>query len=326
MTPKALPTEFTINMFLDKIMILQQSELPNVNSHNYFDEHSPCHIYFICRRPRVTIKPDSFTVNKESITMTFRVQKKDIFEEFSYTFKNQFQSINVSIESAYPYSVFAFIRDGEKVLTCNAAVFLQSVPRYYTNAEFLDLEILYIGQSYGVEGARTAPDRLKSHSTLQGIYAEAIQKNPDCEIWLALTSFQQLNLMMFDGRTKFTEQELMEDKERFRKVHHKLNYEGINEQQKINFTEAALIKYFQPPYNIEYKSTFPNPAHKTYAECYELDINSVAIELDTYESLNCYLYSEAANTRFIHMQHFFLHSHEERRSMFDIDALFKKKD
>jgi hypothetical protein len=233
---------------------------------------------------------------------------------------------NISIEADYPYTAFNFIKDGEIVLKCKAAVFLQSVPRHYTNADFLDLEILYIGQSYGVEGARTAPDRLKSHSTLQGIYAEAIQKNPDCEIWLALTSFSQINLVMMNGRTKFSEQELADDKERFMNVQHKLNYEGINEQQKINFTEAALIKYFQPQYNIEYKNTFPNPAHKTYAECYELDINSIAIELDTYESMHGYVYSEAANTRFIHMHHFLLHSSEERRSMFDLDALFKKSE
>jgi len=326
MTPKILPTEFTINMYLDKIMILQQSDLPTVSSINYFDENSPCHIYFICRRPRVTIKADSLIATDETITMTFRVQRQENFEEYTYTFQNEFGTKDITIESEYPYSIFSFIKDGESILKCNAAVFLQSVPRYYTNADFLDLEILYIGQSYGVEGARTAPDRLKSHSTLQGIYAEAIQKNPDSEIWLALTSFAQINLMMMDGRTIFSEEELKEDKERFMKVHHKLNYEGINEQQKINFTEAALIKYFQPPYNIEYKNTFPNPAHKTYAECYELDINSVAIELDTYESINGYVYSEAANTRFIHMQHFFLHSPEERRSMFDIEAMFKKKE
>ena len=174
MTPKILPTEFTINMYLDKIMILQQSDLPSVNSYNYFDEYSPCHIYFICRRPRVTIKADSFVATDETITMTFRVQKKENFEEFTYTFQNPFGTDKVSIESEYPYSVFSFIKDGETVWKCNAAVFLQSVPRHYTNAYYLDLEILYIGQSYGVEGARTAPDRLKSHSTLQGIYAEAI--------------------------------------------------------------------------------------------------------------------------------------------------------
>jgi hypothetical protein len=322
--PKALPTEFAINMVLDKVIILQQSELPIVNSYNYFNEDSPCHIYFICRRPRITIKPDAFVVTKENITLTFKVQKQDKFEEYTYTVTNEFDTTNVSIETEYPYSTFSFVCEGEKVLHCKAAVFLQAIPRYYTKADFLDLEILYIGQSYGVDGARTAPDRLKSHSTLQGIYAEAIQRNPDCEIWLALTSFEQINIMMMDGRTKFSDQELEEDKKRFIEVYNKLSYEGINEQQRINFTEAALIKYFQPLYNIEYKNSFPNPAHKTYAECYELNINSVAIELDTEESINCYFYSEKAKDKYVHIEKFFLHSPEERRNMFDIQATFSK--
>ncbi len=234
-----------------------------------------------------------------------------------------FGSSDITIETQYPFSIFYFKKNNERILRCNSAVFLQSIPRYYTNADFLDLEILYIGQSYGVEGARTAPDRLKNHSTLQGIYAEAIQKNPDSEIWLALTSFKQINLMMMDGFTDFSKEELDADEKRFKAVHHRLNYEGINEQQKINFTEAALIKYFQPPYNFEYKNTFPNPAHTTYEECYELDINCIAIELNTIETINCHVYSEAANNRFMHMHHFPLHSSAERKSMFDIESILK---
>jgi len=56
-------------------MVLQQSDLKSVKSYNYFDNDSPCHIYFICKRPRVTIKQDSFVATDESLIMTFRVQK-----------------------------------------------------------------------------------------------------------------------------------------------------------------------------------------------------------------------------------------------------------
>ena len=184
--------------------------------------------------------------------------------------------------------------------------------------DFLDLKVLYIGQSYGVEGARTAPDRLKSHSTLQGIYAEAITNNPDSEIWLALASFNQINITMIDGRTKFSKEELAADDERRPKIIDKLNWEGINEQQKINFTEAALIKYFQPKYNVVYKNSFPNPAHKTYLECYELDINSVAIEMQTAEMINCCMYSDIIEKAPCHLHHFLLNSEEDRKSMFDL--------
>lgn len=318
MTPKRLPTEFTINMFLDKLMILQQSELEDVNSYNYFDKNSPCHIYFVCRRPRIIIDPKQFKATDESIEMLFKIQRQDQFEDFPLIFENPYKDASVTIESEYPFSTFKFLKQDKVLSRAKAAVFLQAFDRYYTNATFLDLEVLYIGQSYGVDGARTAPDRLKNHSTLQGIYSTAIQNNPDFEIWLMLASFQQLNITMMDGHTEYTKEELEADDLRFPDVYHKLHYEGINEQQKINFTEAALIRYFEPPYNIEYKNTFPNPAHKTYAECYELDINSVAIELDTMEQVNVNIFSQSVEPHMLHIKTFLLHSSEERRSMFEI--------
>lgn len=311
---RRLPTEFAINMNLEKFMILQQSELEFVNEKNYFDENNPCHLYFICKRPRITINPKRFKVTKKYIRLTFNVQRQDEFETKEYKFTNTFKRDDIKIKSDYPNNIFQLYTDEEILVDAKVAPFLQSL----ISEKYLDLEVLYIGQSYGVDGARTAPDRLKSHSTLQGIYSEAISKNPDSEIYIALASFSQINIMMMDGRTKFTEEELENDKVRMKKVNDRLNWEGISEQQKINFTEAALIKYFQPRYNIIYKDSFPNPAHKTYTECYELDINAVCIELQTFEMINCCLYSEAVNAAPWHMKNFLLNSEADRKSMFEI--------
>lgn len=315
---KRLPTEFAVNMNLEKMMILQQAELQFVNQYNYFDEHNPCHLYFICRRPRLSLNTEKFEITKEYIGLTINVHNQGTIEEKEFKFDNNFNTDEVELVSKYPFNVFQLTSKGETLVDAKVSPFLQSFSRFYTEADFLDLEVLYIGQSYGVEGARTAPDRLKSHSTLQGIYSEAITNNPDSEIWLALASFNQINITMMDGRTKYTEEELNADEERRPKIFDKLNYEGINEQQKINFTEAALIKYFQPKYNVIYKDSFPNPAHKTYSECYDLDINAVAIELQTAEMINCYMYSEAVEKAPWHMHHFLLNSEEERRSIFKL--------
>jgi hypothetical protein len=89
-------------------------------------------------------------------------------------------------------------------------VLLQQFRHQFT--KYLDLKVLYIGQSYGVEGARTAPDRLQSHSTLQGIYSEAIIKNPDCEVWFILTSFEQI-----DETMKVSEEDKIKDTEHLKK-------------------------------------------------------------------------------------------------------------
>ena len=312
-----LPSEFAVILNLGKLMILQQGQLDEVAQANYFDENSPCHIYFVCRRPRITVDKDAFKVSKEFVDFKFLVQRQDKFENVDVKLGNPSGSEDIFIKSDYPFTVFQLWSQDEFIMGANSALFLQSFASYLKSPTYLDLEILYIGQSYGVDGARTAPDRLKSHSTLQGIYAEAMAKNPDSEVWLALASFEQVNLMMFDGRTKFSEKEKEEDSKRMPIVYDKLNNEGLNEQQKINFTEAALIRYFAPPYNKIYKDSFPNPAHSTYSECYDLDINSICIEMQTAEMGLCDFYSQSIPPGPWHMKDFQLKSREERKSMFD---------
>lgn len=311
------PNEFAINMNLTKMMILQQPELSFVHEFHFFDEYSPCHLYFIGKRPRVLIVKESLKIHEDFFELTFKIQKKDNFEEFTVKSPNIFATDDVKLEASYPYNSFEIFDGGELLFKIKTVVFVQSLRNQEYNTDFLDLEILYIGQSYGVEGSRTAPDRLISHSTLQGIYSEAISNNPDSEIWIALASFDQVNIWAFDGTTRFTKDERDNDRDRFFYIYEKLNFHGINEQQKINFTEAALIKYFQPPYNKIYKDSFPNPAHSTYSECYELDINSICIELQTSDLVNCMFFSETVEKAPVHLKAFQLHSNSERRSMFD---------
>ena len=101
--------------------------------------------------------------------------------------------------------------------------------------------------------------------------------------------------------------------ETFRTLHSK----GISEDQAINLTEAALIRYFQPQYNIVYKDSFPNYKHSSYSECYGMDVNSISIELDTMYCQNLEIYSKSIPRKHNHMFHYTLHSEEEKRSMFE---------
>jgi|GEM_PF-3100290 len=41
-------------------------------------------------------------------------------------------------------------------------------------------------------------------------------------------------------------------------------FKKSEEQQIINITEAALINYFKPPYNVNFVENFPNVRHKGY--------------------------------------------------------------
>lgn len=169
------------------------------------------------------------------------------------------------------------------------------------------------GQSFGFEGSLTAKDRLRSHQTLQGIHAEALARSPDTDVWLLLISFEDPYILTEIDPTVPTLRSDEEDNEHIDKVMET----QISLQQQVNLTEAMLIRYFDPPYNIMFRNSFPIPAHRTYRECYDLDFHSVGVELGT-EEINCMLWSQSREASWLHIPHFPLHSDENRASMFNL--------
>ncbi|QMW04521.1 hypothetical protein [Spirosoma foliorum] len=281
-------TEGFIVMYLSKYQILQQQELEYfAENQDIFNDQSKCHIYFILKRPRTTINGSYFKFNDDYFELEVEIQIKNRFINRLLKIDNPYKSKNAKLITDYPYNYFE-IQTEEHNFAFKTGALLDYIQQINPiKDDLLDYEILYIGQSYGEAGNRTAIDRLISHSTLQKIYNEAIIKHPDSEIWLMLSSFAQTNISSTNGQiTARTENESL-DRERF------INFMDtkFSEQQKINFTEAALIRAFQPKFNIEYKNTFPNPAHSSYNECYKLDLNGIAIEIDL-SSMNRWLYSD----------------------------------
>jgi hypothetical protein len=162
MTVRKYITEFALNMHMTHDMLLQQDDLSKVGESNYFNEDNPCHIYLICRRPRIILKPEDFKVENKKILFPFQVQRQDKFEQIYIEAPYKDDPTGLELISEYPFNFFEF-RKGDKILQIGkTALLFQSFRQ--NDYSLLDLEVLYIGQSYGVEGARTAPDRLQSHS------------------------------------------------------------------------------------------------------------------------------------------------------------------
>jgi len=288
--------------------MLQQDGFPHLEESG-LNEINPCHIYMIGRRPKITLDEQSMKFTEKYIEGRFLVQLKEDKVPIDFRTENDLGTTDVIFQCPYPHTEYLLTDGGGKFISGGKSSLLF---QYMTNnySEYLNFEVLYIGQAYGEAGLRTAPDRLKEHSTLQGIYAEAISRTPDQEIWMILWGFTPLVATAIDGRSEtiVTANE-MEEENHAERLHRKF----ITEQQQINFTEATLINYFKPEYNEKFKNKFPNPAHKTYSECYELDIFSVGVELHT-SSINCKICSEVINPEWIHLITQPLHNVEERIS------------
>jgi hypothetical protein len=262
------------------------------------------------RRPRISFDPKSIQIGPEEILGVAVKHLQDQRVEIPFIANNELGRTDLSIQCDYPYTEIAFkTPDGEIISNGKTALLLASFNRKHW--EHLDLEVLYVGQSYGTDGDRTAVERLQSHSTLQGIYSEAIRTSPDQEVWLILLSFERYFLASFDGITKQYQKTSEEDDAH---LEHVID-NPITEQQEVNFTEAALIKYFRPPFNVKYKDTFPSPGHSTYEQCYAVDLNSVSVEVQT-EDIMLRLWSATVEPKLVHIASFPLHSEEDRRYMF----------
>jgi hypothetical protein len=307
-------SEFGLNVCTNQMFLLQQDHLSEIDKIGV-----NTHIYMICRRPRIGLIPETVIFTKENITGQFFISKGDEKKPIDFEIRNNLGTHEVQLVCEYPFTEFAIqIESGEIILMGKSALLMTRCGTQYW--KYLDLEVLYIGQSFGKEGERTSSERLKNHSTLQGIYAEALQKSPDQDIWLILSTFGETLLTSIDGRKDTYGTTSEEDDKHRSKVFKNILEDPMSLQQVINFTEAALIRYFQPPYNKIYKNSFPNPKHTSYSECYDIDLNMIMVELQT-EQIGLKLYSESVEPKWIHYCEFPLHSREKRIYMFDLDQI-----
>ena len=283
-------SQFAINMYLSSYQFLQQTELSTYGKvQKTFTDRNPCNIYFIVKRPRISLDPDYFVIEGNSIKFKYYIHIQDTKHTRYFRLKRKKGMFNIRMETEYPYNYFGLRDDNNLNINYKLAVVIDLIHKKSISKEpLLDYEVLYIGQAYGEDGKRTAIDRLGSHSTLQKIYSEASQRNPNSEIWIMLAHFTQKNITSMNGRISMPKENEEEDFNRFSNFS---NSENITEKQRINFTEAALIKTFLPKYNKEFKNTFPNPSHSSYSECYDLDINAIIVETDC-SDVRRWLFSE----------------------------------
>lgn len=300
--------ENTVTMRHSFNRLLQQQDFENADISRKLRSEQ-CHIYIICSRPRISLSPE-LNITEKEIKGDFIINKGEVQELHSFTVPNPPELEIKSYKLEYPFTDIDLINESGKVVSGGKAAYLYPKLQYEYNS-CLDLEVLYIGQAFGSNGERLATDRLASHSTLQRIYSDTISTYPHKEVWITLWTFEPYIISMMgkgfeNARSSFDESLTHLDT---------VLTNPITLDQQITITEAALIKYFEPVYNKEYKSNFPSNSHSSYDQCYDLDINSVAFELHTKDLLTR-LYSSSVEPSFYHTKHYPLHNDNVRKDMF----------
>lgn len=278
-------SEGVFNMFMSSFQLILGEDLESYSKSKdqLFGRDNPCNIYFILKRPKVTIDPESFHSIGPIAQFNLIIQQRDGFSVVSMGAEFLKAKTDLELRSEYPYNIFSIRDKSQTLLVARPTTLIDTIPLVDNiQLELLDYEILYIGQAYGKKGKRTAYDRLSAHETLQKIYTHSLSQNPESDIWIMLTSFSPVSTLITMGDKFISKKYKNKDRDEYL-VKSFFENDGFtfSERQKINFTEAALIKYFEPKYNIEFKDNFPSEKHKSYNECYKLDIRTLNIEVDT---------------------------------------------
>jgi hypothetical protein len=301
---------FAINMQATFLLLLQDEDLSKVSSLLVRNAAAP-HIYFIVSRPRITIDLPSVRATSDHLEGSFVVHRGSGQERFPFAVQHPKEGPIERIESLWPYTNLKLLRGSDIAYWGKAALFASMFVRPYPAA--FDLEVLYVGQAYGSERDRDATQRLQAHSTLQKILGEASRLQPDKEVWLVLCEFSPLLFTVYDGPLANKHPERAdEDEERT----NRMLAMDLPMQLQINFTEAALIRYFDPPFNTMLRKSFPSPAHKSYRECYDLDLDAVVFEIET-ERIYAQLWSRSRPPKWTHVGFFPLHDPRERKTILD---------
>lgn len=173
----------------------------------------------------------------------------------------------------------------------------------------LHFEVKYIGQAYGTNGSRNALDRLIKHETLQKISLKGVPSGDKLSLLLLEVEPNNRLITMFTPHAQITGNE----SERIKAGLDKLT--GTSEAEQISIFEAAMIKYFAPEYNKEFKNSFPSTNLKILQDCYDKDISAVVAEI-CIDTLPYKLFSQSVESKQYHISKHDLHNDAERKVFF----------
>lgn len=175
----------------------------------------------------------------------------------------------------------------------------------------VNFDVLYVGQSYGRDGSRNALDRLLKHETLQKIAVKGVP--PDRRLNVLMLEIEPGNriITLMNPRA----QDRTSGAERIAAGLDKLF--GTSEAERVTLYEASLIRYFQPPFNREFKDSFPSTDLKVQADCYDKDFAAVVAEI-CIDELPFRLGSDAVAPSTSHVARFDLHDDAARRVFFGL--------
>lgn len=311
-------SEINIIMATSQYAVLKNSLLKDWEKIKEEKNFEGSHIYIITRRPRVTLDTNKILYQGGIVKGQFEIHNTDSYGFTTLDFEFNDSHPTKRLKSNFPHTELTIhdTETNEEILKMDVTKLMRMLQKH---DKCLNLEVAYVGQSYA-DGKRESAERLQKHSTLQNVLGDIIEQSPNHVVELVLLSFSDESMnVLFDGISKNTETSEVEDKTHLKQV----LTTPISLKNKINLTELALIRYFQPDYNIRLKDKYKPVASykKRLQDLYKLDINQATVFLNLYEESNpideLMLFSDEVSPSSQHYTKLDLHDPAIRKQMYD---------
>ena len=212
-----------------------------------------CNIYVIATRPRILIDPAEVVVEAGCVHGRFIVQRATgiVHVPFTWPLPLGWETVAVDDVRVAQTGTHIDLNLSSRHSLVPAHIVVAHARSALRNVD-KDLEVLYVGQGIGRSRQRSALDRLLGHTTLQRILAESTTFYPQSEVLLLLYRFEHLKTCISTGGDLTVEPLASEEEER---AHlDRMRTVSLSRHEQIALAEAALIRHFQPWFNVQIKS------------------------------------------------------------------------
>lgn len=298
--------EITLHSFfeLKKFHFAQSDEVDTSNMDQYFDLANPAHIYFIMSRQRIFFNKDKTIVSEDVIELGFQIQKKDKYfpEKIRIELSGFTLDEGCKVESEYPYSVFTIKdKNGLERIAGKAAYFANTYHEQIKDKDFLDYEILYIGESTAEKSSAPAIRRTANpHDALQNILTDYTRKHLDKEIFFLFMSFKHTLLLDFpeNPTNRNAIQKSVQEYQFGGNVSKKI-------KQRTALLEWLLIYYFKPEYNDKLKNKPPTINSSSFDLISKMNLKKCTICVDPQDVTKVYTVNVKKSNEYIIEHNFY---------------------
>jgi hypothetical protein len=171
-----------------------------------------------------------------------------------------------------------------------------------------DLEVIYVGQSFG-----NLKTRIAKHEKIKDVALQIIEDSSNEEVIVICLAYGASD-NVFGFITPSSHPQV--DSKSLNDLQKKAA-KRVSAQQQVTLYEASLINYFQPVYNTEYKESFISRGFTSYDQIYQTDFHYVSATLVIPDDFQTRIWSQhVSQPAFIHSAYFPLETQEQKKSLF----------